>query len=244
MLRHRCIDQETRKESWNLFRHLHNSSLVVVSFSRDHDLCSIVMLPRTITRRGLSVAFSLPWVFICLQHCKRCEEETSLRQFLNSWPLRSYDETLSATLGVKACISSWKSHNLSNNFSWLTRCGRSSKASTVRGWKRVKIFMRSSWCLSHYVQLFSYNFKLCVFLFAPFGIHKMNTQISFPSVRFFLCFVRSWKNTFSSRVCLSNPTLTYFCLPSRQWHAENFHHRGKSISTQQRSEIECGEWKQ
>lgn len=40
-------------------------------------------------------------------------------------------------------------------------------------------------CLS-YVQLFSYNFKLCVFLFAPFGIHKMNTQISFPSVRFFL----------------------------------------------------------
>lgn len=44
--------------------------------------------------------------------------------------------------------------------------------------------MRSSWCLSYYVQLFSYNFKLCVFLFAPFGIHKTSTQISFPNDKF------------------------------------------------------------
>lgn len=118
-----------------------------------------------------------------------------------------------------------------------------------RSWKKKSNFVRSSWCLSLYVQLFSYNFKLCVFLFASFGILEMRAQHQHLSVFRVSGFFEKLKNTFLFLVvCLPpNPTLTYFLVFAfKQWHGENFHHLGKFISTQRarRERKSAGEWKQ
>lgn len=108
--------------------------------------------------------------------------------------------------------------------------------------KRVH-FVRSSWCLSYLLQLFSYNLKLCVFYllrleFLRRAEHTNQCQV-FPS-RFFCVFSRrALSNTFYQTVVSLIPHWHFSWLLERQWHIENFHHRGKFISTR----FETREWR-
>lgn len=124
--------------------------------------------------------------------------------------------------------------------------GRSQFNSTYseRGWEKWAVFMRSSWCLSLYVQLFSYNFKLCVFLFAPFGILEMSTYIfgSECQVSFFrgIFSFEMLKMTFFLFVSLI-PHWHISVLLLRQWHRARISTIGRKIYFNTGSENENNE---